>query len=193
MARTKDFDEADVLAKAIRLFWQKGYNGTSMQDLVDGLGISRSSLYDTFGDKRKLYLKALETYKQAEAANRTKVFDPSLPAKTAIRQLLDHIIIELVKDKQHKGCFLINSAVETAPNDKQVNHILCQNDQEIETALYEVIQRGQHGGEITSRRDAKALARFIFNNIIGIRVSGKLATDKSAFEDIIQLTMSVLD
>ncbi len=193
MARTKDFDEVDVLAKAIRLFWQKGYNGTSMQDLVDTLGISRSSLYDTFGDKRRLYLKALESYKQAEAANRAKIFDKSIPARTAIRQMLDMIILELIKDKQHKGCFLINCAVETAPNDKQVNNIICENDREIENALREVIQRGQHSGEISSKRDARALARFIFNNIIGMRVSGKLATDKSVFEDTIQLTMSVLD
>lgn len=193
MARTKDFDEADVLAKAIHLFWQKGYNGTSMQDLVDTLGISRSSLYDTFGDKRKLYLKALESYKQAETANRAKIFDKSIPARTAIRQLLDLITLEQIRDKQHKGCFLVNSTVETAPNDKEVNKILCENDREIENALHEVIQRGQHSGEISSRRDARALARFIFNNIIGMRVSGKLATDKSIFEDTIQLTMSVLD
>lgn len=193
MARTKDFDEADVLTKAIRLFWQKGYNGTSMQDLVDALGISRSSLYDTFGDKRKLYLKALESYKQTEAANRAKIFDKSIPARTAIRHLLDFIILDQISDKQHKGCFLINCAVETSPKDKQVNAILCENDREIENALHEVIQRGQNSGEITGRYDAKTIARFIFNNIVGMRVSGKLATDKSMFEDTIQLTMSVLD
>ena len=64
MARTKDFDEDEVLTKAMNLFWLNGYNGTSMQDLVDGLGISRSSLYDTFGDKRSLFLKTLENYKK---------------------------------------------------------------------------------------------------------------------------------
>ena len=164
-----------------------------MQDLIDTLGISRSSLYDTFGDKRKLYLKALESYKQAEAANRANIFDKSIPAKTTIRHLLDYIVLELIRDKQHKGCFLVNCAVETAPTDKQVNNILFENDREIENALHEVIQRGQHSGEISSRRDARALARFIFNNIVGMRITGKLATDKNAFEDTIQLIMSVLD
>ena len=193
MARTKDFDETEVLAKAIKLFWQKGYNGTSMQDLVDTLGISRSSLYDTFGDKHQLYLAALQSYKQAEAAKRDQILNGSTAAKVAIRQLMDLTIVEMIRDKQHKGCFLINSAVETAPHDKDANAILCQNEQQLENAFYEVIQRGQSNGEISGKQDPRALARFLINTIVGIRVTGKSATDKAIFEDIINITMSVLD
>jgi len=193
MARTKDFDETEVLAKAIKLFWQKGYNGTSMQDLVDTLGISRSSLYDTFGDKHQLYLRALQSYKQTETAKRDQILDGSLPAKVAIRQLMDLTILEMIRDKQHKGCFLINSAVETGPHDKDINAIICQNEQQLETAFYEVLKRGQSNGEISGKQDPRALARFLFNTITGIRVTGKSATDKAVFEDIVNLTMSVLD
>ena len=193
MARTKDFDETEVLAKAIKLFWQKGYNGTSMQDLVDTLGISRSSLYDTFGDKHQLYLKALQSYKQTETAKRDQILDGSLPAKVAIRQLMDLTILEMIRDKQHKGCFLINSAVETAAHDKDTNAIICQNEQQLENAFYEVLKRGQSNGEISGKQDPRALARFLLNTIVGIRVTGKSATDKASFEDIVNLTMSVLD
>ncbi|MDO6430049.1 TetR/AcrR family transcriptional regulator [Flavitalea sp. BT771] len=192
MARTKDFDESEVLAKAIELFWQKGYNGTSMQDLVDTLGISRSSLYDTFGDKHQLYLKALESYRQTQAAIRDQILSASVPAKVAIRQLLDLIIFEMIRDKQHKGCFLINSAVETASHDKDTNAIICENDVQLENAFYEVIKRGQSNREISSKQNPRALARFLFNTIAGLRVTGKSAIDKAAFEDIINLTMSVL-
>jgi TetR/AcrR family transcriptional regulator, transcriptional repressor for nem operon len=193
MARTKDFDENQVLAKAIKLFWQKGYNGTSMQDLVDGLGISRSSIYDTFGDKHQLYLKALCTYRQAAIATRDKILNAPVPAKAALRQLMDLTIDQMTRDKQHKGCFLVNSAVENAPHDKETNAIVCQNDQEVENAFYEVIKRGQTNGEIASKKDPRALARFLFNNIVGIQVTAKSATDKTAFDDIVSLTMSVLD
>jgi len=193
MARTKDFDEAQVLGKAIKLFWQKGYKGTSLQDLVDSLGISRSSLYDTFGDKHQLYLKALQSYKQTEAAKREMILDGSLPAKTAIRQLMDLTIQEMIRDKQHKGCFLVNSAVEAAPQDKDTNAIICQNGQQLENAFYEVIKRGQDNGEISGKQAPRALARFLFNTIVGIRVTGKSSTDKTVFEDIVNLTMSVLD
>lgn len=192
MARTKDFDETEVLAKAIKLFWQKGYNGTSMQDLVEGLGISRSSLYDTFGDKHQLYLKALQSYKQTEAAKRDEILHSSLPAKAAIRQLMDLTILEMIRDKQHKGCFLINSAVETAAHDKETNAIICQNEEQLENAFFEVIRTGQSKGEISGKHDPRGLARFLLNTIVGLRVTGKTATDKSAFDDIINLTMSVL-
>ena len=193
MARTKDFDESEVLEKAIKLFWQKGYNGTSMQDLVDGLGISRSSIYDTFGDKHQLYLKALCTYRQNAIAVRDQILNASIPAKAAIRQLMDLIIDQMIRDKQHKGCFLVNSAVENAPHDKETNAIVCQNDRQLENAFYEVIKRGQINGEIAGKQDPRALARFLFNNIVGIQVTAKSATDKSAFVDIVSLTMSVLD
>jgi TetR/AcrR family transcriptional regulator, transcriptional repressor for nem operon len=193
MARTKDFDEGEVLAKAIKLFWQKGYNGTSMQDLVDGLGISRSSIYDTFGDKHQLYLKALCTYRQNQVVIRDQILNASVPAKAAIRQLMDLTIDQMIRDKQHKGCFLINSAVENAPHDKETNAIICQNDQEVENAFYEVIKRGQSNGEIAGKQDPRALARFLFNNIVGIQVTAKSATDKTALHDIVSLTMSVLD
>src|SRR5579862_8099263 len=107
MARTKDFDEDEVLLKAVNLFWLKGYNGTSMQDLVDGLGISRSSLYDTYGDKHSLFLKALDNYRELNTKRMYKIGREAASAKDAIRLVLEYSINELAKDKEHKGCFLV--------------------------------------------------------------------------------------
>ncbi len=163
-----------------------------MQDLVETLGISRSSLYDTFGDKHQLYLKALQSYKQAEAAKRDQILNGSLPAKVAIQQLMDMTIAEMIRDKQHKGCFLINSAVETAPHDKETNAIICQNEQQLENSFYEVIKKGQSSGEISGKQDPRALARLLLNTIVGLRVTGKSATDKAVFDDIVNLIMSML-
>ncbi|MDB5022603.1 MAG: comR 2 [Mucilaginibacter sp.] len=193
MARTKDFDEDEVLTKAVRLFWLKGYNGTSMQDLVDGLGISRSSLYDTYGDKHTLFIKALEKYKEFASNKMCNIVSNTTSAKDAIRQLLELTALELVDDNQHKGCFMTNAAIEVAPHDAQVSHMICQNDQEIENAFYQAIKKGQECGEITNKQDAKAIACFLFNNVKGIRVSAKSTSDKHVFDDIIKLTMSVLD
>jgi TetR/AcrR family transcriptional repressor of nem operon len=193
MARTKDFDEDEVLAKAVRLFWHQGYNGTSMQDLVDGLGISRSSLYDTYGDKHTLFIKALESYKEAGANNMQAIIDHSASAKEAIKKLLEMTISDLVCDQQHKGCFLVNAAVEVAPHDPEVNNMICQNDQQIEGFFYDAIRKGQGTGEISNKQDARALARFIFNTMKGIRVSAKATSDKSIFDDIIKLALTVLD
>jgi len=192
MARTKDFDEDEVLTKAVHLFWLKGYNGTSMQDLVDGLGISRSSLYDTYGDKHTLFLKSLENYEKTVSAKMEAIVGKATSAKDAVKGLLEFIIGELLSDKEHKGCFLVNAAVEVAPHDQEVNKIICQSDREVEEYFYQVIKTGQEREEIATKQDPRALAGFILNNIKGVRVTAKSVNDKRLFKHIIDLTMSVL-
>lgn len=192
MARTKDFDENEVLAKAIQVFWLKGYNGTSMQDLVDNLGISRSSLYDTYTDKHTLFLKALEAYQNAGAAKIKDIIDNTGPAKDTIQKLLEFVTNELINDKEQKGCFIVNAEVEVATHDAAVNKLVCNNDRQMEETFYQVVQKGKDSGEIKNPEDARALARFIFNAVKGMRVTARSTTDKHVFDDIITLTISVL-
>lgn len=193
MARTKDFDENEVLNKAVNLFWLKGYNGTSMQDLVDGLGISRSSLYDTYGDKHTLFIKALESYKTVNSNKVCGIVSQGKPAKETIGQLLQFIVDELLDDCTQRGCFLVNAEVEVAPHDTEVSKMICQNDQGTEDAFYHVIKTAQESGEIANQKDARALARFIFNTVKGIQVTAKSTTDRAIFDDIIKTTLSILD
>ena len=192
MARTKDFDEGEILNKAVSLFWHKGYNGTSMQELVDALGISRSSLYDTYVDKHTLYVKALEYYQNTASGNLCSVVNNTPSAKDAVKFLLELTTTDLLKDKQHKGCFMVNAEVEVAPHDAKVKNIVRKNEQQIEELFRQAIQRGQQNGEITNKQDAKALARFFMNTVKGIRVSAKSTTDKAFFSDIISTALSVL-
>ncbi|MDT3404031.1 TetR/AcrR family transcriptional regulator [Mucilaginibacter terrae] len=192
MARTKDFDENEVLCKAIQLFWHKGYNATSMQDLVDGLGISRSSLYDTYTDKHTLFLKALESYQTKGAAKIQGIINEGNPTKETIKKLLQLATNDLTADAQQRGCFMVNAEIEVASSDEEVNQMVCKNDQQMEEAFYQVIKRGQDNGEIKNSRDARALSRFILNTLKGMRVSAKSISDKVFFEDIINLTVSVL-
>jgi TetR/AcrR family transcriptional repressor of nem operon len=193
MARTKDFDENEVLTKAIQLFWHKGYNGTSMQDLVDALGISRSSLYDTYTDKHTLFVKALESYQHSGATKIQAIINLSGSAREAVQKLLEFTTNDMLDDKQQKGCFMVNAEVEVAPHDVEVNTLVCKNDQQMEDAFYQVIQKGKDTGEIGSQQDARALARFIFNAAKGMRVTAKSTTDKAVFDDIIKLTVSALN
>ena len=193
MARAKDFNEREVLDKAVCLFWHKGYNGTSMQDLVDALELSRSSIYDTYTDKRSLYLKALSHYQESAGARLTKVLSSSKPAKVKIKQLLELVTSDLLSDKQHKGCFMVNAEVELATHDEKVKEIVCKNEKHIEETFRQAIQAGQKSGEIQSKGDARALARFLLNTVKGIRVSAKTSTDTAMFNDIIKTAVSVLN
>jgi TetR/AcrR family transcriptional repressor of nem operon len=193
MARTKDFDEDEVLTRAMKLFWSRGYNATSMEDLVCGLGISRSSLYDTYTDKHSLFIKALENYQQMSLLKMQEIARHPGPAKETIKKLIDLATDALFTNKQQKGCFLINAGVEVAPHDRVVNNLIRKNDQQMEDIYFQVIQKGKDKGEIRNPGDARALARFIYNTIRGLQVTANSISDKSVFEDIILLAISTLD
>lgn len=193
MARPREFDECEVLKKAICLFWEKGYNGTSTQALVDGLGISRSSLYDTFGDKHQLYMKALETYEQGYGEQLDTLIKEASTTKIAIQQLLELVVAGLLDDKQRRGCFMVNASIELAGHDKEVNELFCQHEQQMEKAFLKVIRKGQKNGELSTKQSPQALARFLNNTVKGMQVSVKSTTDCKFFQDIIQTALMVLD
>jgi TetR/AcrR family transcriptional repressor of nem operon len=193
MARTKDFNEDEVLDKALAIFWQKGYNGTSMQELVDGLGISRSSMYDTYTDKYTLFTKSLERYREKTAAEMMHLISEGSSAKAGIKKMLQSVVNESVCDKSPRGCFIVNTCVESAPHDKAIAKILQQNMQDAEEVFYLAIKKGQESGEIPGRNDARALARFIINTINGIRVTAKAGTDKKVYDDVVKVALEALE
>lgn len=191
--RSKDFDEAEVLRKAITIFWKNGYNATSLHDLIDGLGIARSSIYHAFGDKHSLYIRALEQY-QLDGTNRILgVLHNATSVKEGIRALLDMVIDDMVTRGRPKGCFKVNAEVEVAAVDKPTSKLVCTDNQIIEDALFKFIQKGQNGGEISASKDARALARFLCTTITGMRVYAKVTSEKQFFEDIAASTLLVFD
>ena len=192
MARTKEFNEIEILDKAIDLFWFKGYNGASMQDVVDSLGLSRSSIYDTFGDKHQLYISALEQYRKQAAGGLIEMVKQSTSPIQTIQQLLEMLSNDSLNTVCNKGCFMTNSTIELAPHDPEIHKIVKDNMQDIEEAFYNLVKKGQDLGEITNQNDARALARFLFNTISGIRVAAKSGADKAVYQDIIHVTLSVL-
>ena len=192
MARTKEFNEMEVLDKAIDLFWFKGYNGASMQDVVDSLGLSRSSIYDTFGDKHQLYIASLEQYRKQAAGGLINMVTQSTNPLQTIQQLFEILSNDSVNAVCNKGCFMTNSTIELAPHDPQIHKIVKDNMQDIEEAFYNLVKKGQDLGEITNKQDARALARFLFNTISGIRVAAKSGAGKAVYQDIIEVTLSVL-
>ena len=191
MARTKVFDEQDVLGRAMNLFWQKGYNATSAQDLVDNLGISRSSLYDTYGDKHSLFVKALQQYRKEK-------IDPVIEAEDIedveayIRFFFESVQAEALSDSGSKGCFMVNSVVELAPVDSEIATIANSIMHDTEETLCKVIKKGQDTGVFTTKYPARSLARFVFNSLNGLRVTVKFDADKKMFEDIVNVCLAAL-
>lgn len=192
MARIKEFNEEEALDKAVEIFWNKGYNGTSAQDLVTYLGLSRSSIYDTFGDKHSLFIKALKRYENQAKDQVQEMIAKSTDIKQTIGELFKQAILESFQDKITKGCFMVNTTVELALHDENIARMVDQNRQNMEDIFFEAVKKGQDLGQISKANDARSLARFIFCNYSGIRVLSRSAgTPKQYYDDIVKVVLSV--
>ena len=192
MGRKKNFDEAEALEEALDLFWEKGYQGTSVQDLVDRLGVNRASIYDTWGDKHSLYLKTLEKYRQSTSSWLLEQIRSDQLPFNIIKALLRNAIEQSQSDEHKKGCFLVNAATELSNCDRKVQDITVNNQKTIESVLNELIKEGQENGEITTKHSSQSLAGFIYNTIVGLQVLGKNNTPPKQMEEIVEITLSVL-
>lgn len=190
--RTKDFDEEEILRKAIAIFWEKGYNATSLYDLIDGLGIGRSSIYHAFGDKHTLFVKALELYQQNGIEKIRAIINDAPSVKEGIGNLLQSVVKDVLSNDCPKGCFKVNSEVEVASSDELIKKMVSDDDLLIEKLLFEAIKRAQKEGAISTSKNPMALARFICNSVTGMRVYAKFRSDKQYFDDIIATTLSLL-
>jgi TetR/AcrR family transcriptional repressor of nem operon len=191
MARKKGFDEGEVLDKAMNLFWEKGYNATSIQDLVDELGINRASIYDTWGDKHQLYLSALRLYRQNASSWLLNQIRTEQSALVIIERFLHFTIESVIHDKDKRGCFIVNSSTELSNCDRDVDAIVLENRKTMEKVLTELIKEGQTEGEINLNHSPESLARFIFSAMGGIRVLAMSQISEDELKEVVQVTLSV--
>ncbi|WP_312941421.1 GNAT family N-acetyltransferase [Oscillibacter sp.] len=190
MSRNKEFDENVALQKAIELFWKQGYEKTSMSDLVEHMGIHRKSLYDTFGDKRELYLKAIQCYGKSSAERFRAVISDAATAKQAIQDAFDEMIEG--NKCERSGCFFVNAANELAPRDGEADKIVNQAFLQMEQGLFDIIRKGQESGEIPCHQDARIWAEFLQNTLIGIRVLARTSASKDKLYRIKEMFLELL-
>ncbi|TVX98667.1 TetR/AcrR family transcriptional regulator [Cohnella terricola] len=190
MARTKEFDHDSVLLKGMRLFWEQGYEKTSMQELVSHMGVHKGSMYDTFGDKKSLYLKALNRYSE-KLEQSYKLRIAGLSATEAIRMLFERAIHP--GEESPVGCFIVNTAVELAQHDSEARECVHQFWDYTEQLIRDLIMEGQQSGELSKTLDAESLSQYFNNALIGLRVMVKTITDEDKLRQIIEMNMSVLN
>ncbi|MFF7729534.1 TetR/AcrR family transcriptional regulator [Streptomyces sp. NPDC008001] len=192
MARTKEFDPDAALQSALELFWRRGYEATSMADLVGHLGIARASLYATFGSKRALYLKALERYGEQHDPCIAEELSRPGPALPAVRELVARFAAEAAGDDLRRGCFVTNTAVELAPHDPDAARGVQDSWLALETALTSALTRAADQGELPAGRDPAALARMLLVLMQGMRVVGKAAPGSARLRDAAAQALALL-
>ena len=193
MARPREFDEATALEAAIECFWHRGYEATSVRDLADKMGISAPSLYNAYGDKHALFARALERYLDQSARALINQLEDSLPPKQAIRRFFEEIITRSVNDRERRGCFLVNSALEVAPHDKELGAFIVDRLAEIEAFFYRSIKAAQAEGAVPRNRVAKDLARLLLGVLLGIRVMARSKPERALLEGVARPALALLN
>lgn len=173
MARPKEFDPDEALDRAVELFWSKGYEATSIQDLVEALGINRSSLYSTFGDKHALYLAAIDRYCADVVAPAAAALDQATSPLAAIREQFFSIPSRASARRERRGCLLCNAAVERAPIDAEVQAEVMGGLGQLGTAFRRALVRARGAGEIAESVDPTALADYLLSSYVGLIVLAK--------------------
>jgi TetR/AcrR family transcriptional regulator, transcriptional repressor for nem operon len=194
MARPKEFDEETALAAALEVFWEKGFEATSVQDLTERMGIQKASLYNTFGDKRALFVRALDAYSTDTIAWYRQILDLDRPV--TVREAFRRLFQELTRacaDEDCRGCMCVNSAVELARQDPAVGAMLDRHERALEELFSQTIDRGKQTGEIPAALDTTATARYLLNVIAGLGVALKGGANAEKLADIVQVSLSVLD
>ncbi|MER7515708.1 TetR family transcriptional regulator C-terminal domain-containing protein [Streptomyces sp. NPDC126499] len=194
MARTKEFDPQAALQSALELFWARGYEATSMADLVEHLGIGRASIYATFGSKHELYMKALERYLETRDPGLMAELSAPGPALPALRSLVRRFAAQAATDGERQiGCFVTNSAAELGPHDAEVRRRVELSWESVETLLHSALSRARAQGELPEERDPRALARMLLVLLQGLRVVGKASSDPARVHDAAEQALALLD
>lgn len=180
----KQFDVEAALTRAMEAFWSQGYEATSTQDLLARMGINRGSLYDTFGSKRSLFLKALEHYLAICQAPRVAAAARGRTPRETVGALFDGLVSEALGEGGRRGCLLVNTALELAPHDAEIARIVAAGLRDIETFFKATIEKGQEIGEIPPGVDAAEVARGLLGLMVGLRVLARSLPDKAVLDAI---------
>jgi TetR/AcrR family transcriptional repressor of nem operon len=191
MARPREFDEVAVLDAAMDCFWAQGYELTSVRELANRMGITGASLYNAFGDKRSLYRRALDHYLQHSVHDRVARLS-QLPPLSAIRAFFDEIIERSVSDAQHRGCLLVNAALEMAPHDAEFREIVAGELILIEAFFQRCAEAGQEDGSIVRSRPAPDLAKLLLSVLLGLRVLARTRPERAVLEGAATGALSLL-
>ncbi|MBF0277707.1 MAG: TetR/AcrR family transcriptional regulator [SAR324 cluster bacterium] len=190
MARKQEFEREDVIDSAMTLFWIQGCQATTPMQLITEMKLSKSSLYNTFQSKKKLYLECLQTFIDQRVSVYRKIFEGNdfpVALDLMFKRHLDALAI-----KNRRGCFIVNSAIELSPHDTEVEALVRQGFQRIENVISKGLVKAQEQGLVSKNHQAEALAKFFLSSSNGLSVMSKSNPERESLEKIVKIILSVL-
>jgi len=176
----------------MRLFWRKGYAATSVEDLIKTLHLSRSSLYDTFGDKRTLFIEALKLYSERVISGTARTLNESPSPIAGMQKVFDDIIASIDSETGALGCFMVNSVAELVPYDPDVTEIATTYSESIQKLFAAVLTQAKSQDMLTEKQTPQQLAAYVFNMIQGIRILIKSGATQEQVQAISAMTLQSL-
>lgn len=192
MGRPREFDEQAVLGAAVQCFWRRGYEATSIRDLISGTGLTGASLYNAFGDKQAIYRRALDHYVEGSIGERIRRCE-SMEPRAAIEAFFREILTRSLNDEECKGCMLVNAALDVAPEDPGFRIAVADVLRRIEGFFLCSVKKGQADGSITSSRPAEDLARHLLGVLMGVRVLARVRPDADLLVGVVDTALALLD
>ena len=193
MPRPREFNADAALNRALDVFWSKGYEATSVDDLCAITGLSRSSLYSTFGSKRDLLLRSVDRYVERRTPDIAAILAQPMPVREAFAMLARQFIEQIVSGPGRRGCFLGNCAAELPRGDRAALARVRQGLAQTEATFRAALMRAVACGELPSDVDIRALARFLTAGFQGLRLIGKVNPGRAALEDVARTMLQCLD
>jgi TetR/AcrR family transcriptional repressor of nem operon len=193
MARKRQFDERQALVAAMLVFWEKGYEGTSIQDLEDAMQLGRTSIYNAFGNKRALFERVLNCYKESVMAALLDEMDRAPTIREGVRHLLNGAL-DIHFDESHPGgCLVVLSVLESEQHDAHTRESMQQTLHQLKSALQTRLTRAKRAGELSPQLDTAATATTIVSTMSGIMVLGKANFRKAALKKTVDQVVGLLD
>jgi TetR/AcrR family transcriptional repressor of nem operon len=192
LPRPKEFDEADVLEKAMRCFWERGYQATSIRDLADTMGLTTASLYNAFGDKRSLYRRSLQRYLSESVRERIDRLERRYTSYATLEAFFKEIIDKSVRDRRRRGCMLVNSALEIAPHDATFRKLVSRELKAIQAFFHRCVAAGQKDGTISKAIRAEDQAKMLLSVLLGVRVMARTRPQRDVLEAAAKSALSIL-
>ncbi len=193
MGRLKAFDEDQAIDAAVDCFWMRGYEATSVRDLAQSMGIGGASLYNAYGDKRALFVRSLERYADRSMRERVARLEAAHRPKKAIEAFLAEIVERSLKDRDRKGCLLVNSALDVAPRDAEIGKVVAGYLDEIRAFFRRNIEAARTAGQVPRGIDAEEVSGHLLGVLLGIRVLARTGAGRKLLEDVARPALDLLE
>ncbi|TXS31245.1 TetR/AcrR family transcriptional regulator [Streptomyces sp. gb1(2016)] len=193
MARIREFDTERAVEAAMNAFRSKGYDGTSIQDLVDATGVGRGSLYAAFGNKDGLYLAAMDRYRECYALPLAEILRQGAPGRELLREVLVASVDEIVLDGTRRACLMVGAAIGRVAHDPEIAAHVQSTTTLLEDALAQVVAEAQADGQLSEKHDARSLARYLIVTMHGLRVMGATSSDRASLTTVAEIALDALD